>query len=194
MAGGTERREALLRVAIAAVCIGALVLIVVIMDGSESDRAIADVLGASVALAFYSLIASAGWILAQRGGAHAFLGYVTIVLAVLAFAAAMRAIFSFDLFGSGGGMTAFAVTTILALAAGQASALLALSGENDADGLRLARVGTLLALLALAVMAVIEVSSGGRDIGLKAFGVVAVLYLLGVVSLPLLRGLQRPTG
>lgn len=194
MAGGSETREALLRAAIAAACIGALVLIVVIMDGSDSDRAIADVLGASVALTFYCLIGSAGWILARRGGAHAFLGYVTIVLAVLAFAAAMKGIFSFDPFGSGDSANAFAVTTILALAAGQASALLALSGENDSDGLRLARVGTLFALLALAVMAVIEVSSGGRDIGLKAFGVVAVLYLLGAVSLPLLRGLQRPAG
>jgi hypothetical protein len=186
-----ETREALLRLAVAAVCIGALVLIVVIMVGSETDRAIADVLAASVALTFYCLIGSAGWILARRGGAHAFLGYVTIVLAVLAFAAAMKGIFSFDPFGSSGSATAFAVTTILALAAGQASALLAVSGEDDADGLRVARVGTLLALLALAVMAVIEVASGGRDIGLKAFGVVAVLYLLGAVSLPILRALQR---
>jgi hypothetical protein len=192
MAGGTETRESLLRLLVAAACVGALVLIVVIMSGSDSDRAIADVLGASVAVTFYCLIGSAGWIQTRRGGGQAFLGYVTIVLAALAFAAALRAIFDFELFANDDGVTAFAVTTILALAAGQASALLALSGENDSDGLRVARVGTLMALCALAVMAVIEVASGGRDIGLKAFGVVAVLYLLGAVSLPILRGLQQP--
>ncbi len=191
MAGGSDTTESLLRILITALCVGALVLIVVIMSGSETDRAIADVLGAVVALSYYCLIGSAGWILARKGGNHAFFGYVTLVVAVLAFATAMRVIVGFDPFGDENGATPFAVTAILALAAGQACVLLAFAGESDSDGLRLTRIGTLLALAALAVMAVIEVSSGGRDIGLKAFGVISVLYLLGTASLPILRALQR---
>ncbi len=190
MAGGSDTTE-LPRILITALCVGALVLIIVIMSGSETDRTIADVLGAVVALSYYCLIGSAGWMLARKGGNHAFFGYATLVVAVLAFATAMRVIVGFDPFGGENGVTPLAVTAILALAAGQACVLLAFSGENDSDGLRLTRIGTLLALAALALMAVIEVSSGGRDIGLKAFGVVSVLYLLGTASLPILVALQR---
>ncbi|HEY1355600.1 MAG TPA: hypothetical protein VGF09_04730 [Solirubrobacterales bacterium] len=191
MAGETGTAETLLRLLIAALWVGALVLIVVIMDGSDTDRAIFDVLAAVVVLAFYCLIGSAGWILARKGGNYAFFGYATVVASVLAFAAAMKGVLAFDPFGSRDEVTAFAVTTILALGAGQASVLLAFSNEDESDASRLTRIGALLALAALAVMAIIEVSSGGQDIALKAFGVVAVLYLLGALSLPILRGLQR---
>jgi hypothetical protein len=64
---------------------------------------------------------------------------------------------------------------------------------------------TALTIAALSLMVVVEVSRPGSDLSPKAFGIISVLFLLGTISLPLLRGLQagdrelaggdpRPTG
>ena len=54
------------------------------------------------------------------------------------------------------------------------------------------RAGVILAITILCLMAVVEISSPGKDIGVRPIAVVAVLYILGTVLLPLLR--QVSTG
>jgi hypothetical protein len=59
---------------------------------------------------------------------------------------------------------------------------------DDADPVRITRGLTALAFAVLAVMVTLEIVTPGRQVvGPKAFGIVCVLYLLGVVTLPLLR-------
>ena len=54
------------------------------------------------------------------------------------------------------------------------------------------RAGVLVTIGALCLMATIDISSNGSDIDPRAFGVGAVLYLLGTVLLPLLRRRAEP--
>jgi hypothetical protein len=82
---------------------------------------------------------------------------------------------------------------VLALGGGHASLLLRGANEADADSVRAIRTVVLLAIAALCLMAVSEISSNGSQIDPRAFGVLAVLYLLGTVLLPLVRRSSTPS-
>jgi catechol 2,3-dioxygenase-like lactoylglutathione lyase family enzyme len=92
-----------------------------------------------------------------------------------------------SLWGSGDGWRPAVYTLILALAAGHTAILLAAGGKADDQAVRQVRGATILALWILVGLVFVEISSPGPDLGIEVIGVFAVLYLLGVLLLPLVR-------
>jgi catechol 2,3-dioxygenase-like lactoylglutathione lyase family enzyme len=185
MRDGADSTGAVVRLLIAVLCGAALLLIVLILSGSEIDDTSGKAIGTAVALAFFSLTGVAGSNLANRRPEFALFGYATATMSLIAFLAVLGAIWSSDLFDDDWRVAGD--TIVLAIAAGHASLLLASVHDGDSEAVRLTRAGTLLAIGVLCLMAVVEISSQGEDVGPKAIGVVAVLYVLGTALLPLLR-------
>ena len=175
---------------IAALCAVALVLIIVIAGKPNGGDANGRVIGVTLVVTVFTLCGFAGWTLGRRDhGTAGLIGQMTLVLSVLAFLAALRAIIDFDPFS--GSNEALKFVAILALAAGQASAILATAQPDDPGELRVVRGLTALAVAALGLMVTEEiVTPGDQFVGPKAFGIVSVLYLLGLACLPLLRHLR----
>jgi hypothetical protein len=191
MPGESREYRPIARALVAAVCLAALVVIVLVLSGSETDLTAERVLVFSVALALFSLTGAAGMKLAARGPVlvtFAF-GYVTVILSLLAFGEAIATFWSEDwLFGD---QWRTAVETgLVALAAANISLLLASERPEDGGELHAARGGAVIAIVVLTVLALIEISSPGRDVGVKPMAVFAVLYVLGAVLIPLLRQAQ----
>ena len=76
---------------------------------------------------------------------------------------------------------------ILAIGAGHASLLLGSARAGEGESVRLVRIGVLAAIVILCTMAIVDISVRGRDIGVRPTAIVAVLYVLGTILLPLLR-------
>lgn len=183
--GGSDRVRAVVRILIAVLCGAALLLIVLILSGSRLDDTAGRAIWTAVALAFFSLTAVAGSNLANHRPGLALFGYTTVALSALAFMGILGAIWASDLSSDTGRAVGDAV--VLAIASGHASLLLASASGGDSEAVRLTRTGTLLAMGLLSLLAIIEISSPGEDIGPKPIAVVAVLYVLGAILLPLLR-------
>jgi peptidoglycan/LPS O-acetylase OafA/YrhL len=178
----TDDLRGVLKFSIGLLCAAAFVLILVILSGGEVDDTSGKAIGTAIALASLSLTALAGSHLSLRRPQLALFGYATVLISGLAFL-----------------LTAFAIWTepenpkavfyalILALACGHTSVLLASSDEGDSDGVRMVRYGTVAALWLLAVLAIAEISDHGNQVDPQGMGVVAVLYALGAIVLPLLR-------
>jgi len=168
---------------VAVLCLAAAVLIVLIL-GSSSDDLSGKAVAAVILLAPFSLCALAGFFLVQRQPRLAVLGMATIGLAATTFFVVL------DLFWSGGfsGRNVSAETlAILTVASGQTSLLLSLRRDEDGPMVNGALFGSVVALALLVALAVIEISDSGADIGPKPFGILSVLYLLGILLAPLLR-------
>jgi hypothetical protein len=176
---GEEAARALVRFLIAALCAGALLLILLISSGSDIDEDSARAIGTASAIAFFSLTGVAGLSLAGRRPELAWFGYLTVVASAIATLMMIGTIWSGD---DAPWETAF-IALILAFAGGHASVLLA--PVDSTENLRLVRNGTLLALAVLVTMSTIAI--GGGDFGVEPIAIVAVLYALGTVVLALLR-------
>jgi hypothetical protein len=173
------------RYLIAVLCAAALLLIILILAGSDVDETSARAIGTAVALAVFSLTGMAGKSLASRRPDLSLLGYLTAAVSLAAFPAAANAIWDADLFGAGG--TAAGDTLVLALAGGHASLLLGSQREEDGEAVRLVRAGVLAAIALLSLIAIVEISSDGEHVGAQAIAVLVVLYVLGTIVLPVLR-------
>jgi hypothetical protein len=184
MSSGGSSAAGLARIAVAALCVGAAVLIVLIL-GSPSDDLSGKSIGAAVLFAPFSLCALAGLLLVERQPQLAVFGMATIGLAVATYFVVL------DAFWSGGGFTGRNVSVetlaIGTIAAGQASMLLSFKHDEDSPMVNGALFGSIAALALVAALAVVEISDSGSDLGPKPFGVLSVLYLLGVLLAPLLR-------
>ncbi len=172
------------RLLIAALCAAALVVILAIVGDSELDEASWKAIGTAIALAFFSLTAIAGTNLAARRPELSLFGYLTAILSIVAFVTMTSTIWGnvLDSDWKGAG-----IATVLALASGHVSLLLGSARSEDSDTVRLVRGGVILAAAVLCLMAVVEISSRGEDVGIRTIAVVAVLYVLGTILLPLLR-------
>ncbi|HET9199276.1 MAG TPA: hypothetical protein VFN92_13600 [Solirubrobacterales bacterium] len=176
--------QGVIKLSVGVLCAAAFVLILIILSGSELDDTSAKAIGTAVALAFLSLTAVAGSHLTLRQPQLSLLGFATIAISGLAFLATAAAIWSdFD----GDGWKSAGSCLILAFAGGHTCVLLSGAGERDGDGIKAVRYGTIAALWLLATLAIAELSSSGDDVDPQGLGVVAVLYALGTVLLPLLR-------
>jgi drug/metabolite transporter (DMT)-like permease len=188
----TDNEDALgfiVRMLIAALCMAALLLIGVIVSGSKLDDTSGKTIATAIGFAFYSLTSMAGLSLAARRQSMAPFGYTVAVVSIAAFLTGAAA---FWLGGNSDRWELPGILLILALGGGHASLLLKGSRETDADAVSAIRVGVLLAIAALCLMAVAEITSDGDQIDPRAFGVFAVLYLLGTVLLPLVRRSSDP--
>jgi hypothetical protein len=164
-------------------CAAAFVLILIILSGSDVDDDSARGIGTAMALAFLSLTAVAGSHLSLRQPQLTLLGHATVLISAIAFLVTTAAIWS----GGDNNWKLAVYTLILAFACGHSSVLLASLDERDSDGVRMIRGGTLVALWLLVGLAIGAIASPGRDVSPKALGVVAILYALGALILPLLR-------
>lgn len=182
MLGADDLRQ-VLRFSVALLCGAAFVLILIILSNGDVDDTSGRAIGTAIALAFLSLTAVAGSHLSLRHPQLSLFGLATVGVSALAFLFTLVAIWSEDHWKLAGDFL------ILAFACGHTSVLLAGRGETDSQAVELVRAGTILFLWLLVVLALAEISSSGNDVGEKELGVVAVLYALGTVVLPLLRRL-----
>jgi len=172
-----------LRLSIGVLCAAALVLILIILSGSRVDDTSAKAIGTAMALAFLSLTGVAGSHLSMRRPHLALVGHATAVVSGLAFVVTVAALWSgLD----DGGWRPAAYSLIVAFACGHSCVLLAGSAAEESDGVQLVRAGTIAALWFLVALAITEISSRGPDHA-QGIGVVAVVYGLGTIVLPLLR-------
>jgi catechol 2,3-dioxygenase-like lactoylglutathione lyase family enzyme len=173
------------RFAIGLLCVAAFVLILIIVSGSDLDETSGKAIETAVALAFLSLTAVAGSHLALRQPRLALFGHLTALISALAFLLTASAIWA----GSDDSLwETAAYALILAFACGHSSVLMAGADESDSSEVEAVRGGTIVALWLLAVLAAGAIaSSGSDDIPPQAIGVVAVLYALGTIVLPLIR-------
>jgi hypothetical protein len=123
------------------------------------------------------------------GGAY----YLTAAVSLLAFLAVMSALWIHGFEGDGGEWRIAGIGLVLALAGGHASQLLSTARPEDAEEVRLVRGATIVPLGMLAVVAVAELASRGQRIGPKPIAILIVLYLLGALLVPVLRG-AKPRG
>jgi hypothetical protein len=182
MSGG-DPIQMVVRFLIAVLCAAALLLIVVIASGSELDDTSGKAIGTAAALAAFSLTGVAGTNLARRRPDVGLLGYSSALASLAALVLVSGAIWDIR----GGDWNLAGIAIVLAVAGGHASLLLASVRDEDSDAVRLARGGTLLAIAVLSLMAVVEIAADGEEIDPRLFGVVAVVYVLGTLLLPLLR-------
>jgi hypothetical protein len=187
MSGGEDRAVALARIAVAVLCLAAAVLIVLIL-GSSSDDLSGKAIMALLLFAPFSLCALAGFLLVERQPDLAALGMATIGLAVAAYFVVLDSFWSGG--GFGGQRVAVETLAICTIAAGQISMLLSFRHGEDGPTVNGALFGSIAALVLLVALAVIEIADSGADIGPKPFGIVSVLYLLGVLLVPLLRRVE----
>jgi peptidoglycan/LPS O-acetylase OafA/YrhL len=171
-----------LKFAIGLLCAAAFVLILIVLSGSQLDDTSGKAIGTAVAVAFLSLTAVAGSQLTLRQPQLSLFGYLTVGVSGLALLVTFVAIWSG--FESDNWRPAI-YCLIVAFACGHSSVLLS-TAEPD-DRISLVRAATVAALWLLVVMAIVEISSPGNDVDPQGFGVLAILYALGTVVLPLLR-------
>lgn len=184
---GDENLGSLLRICIALLCVGAAVLIGVILTSDPLDEESGKALASAVVLAFLFLVAAAGANLVERQPGIATIGYLTIAVAAAAFAITTYLVWK-DFFMSSSGTAHWAWYALIgAFALGNTSALLAGHDDADADSVKLVRLGTVVVLWALVITVIAEIRVSGHDVNPQQMGVTAVLYGLGVLLLPLLR-------
>ncbi len=193
MAGTSNLTRPIVQTLIAALCVAALLLIVTILNGSGLNQTAGRSIGTAVAFSFFGLTGVSGLFLLERRPGLGAVALPTVALSAIAFVLISVAIWSPQ---HEHGWHAAVYAGILAAATSQASLLLATARPTEVESIRLVRAGTILAVGLLAALTIVAISSPGRDVGAKPIGVVAVLYLLGNILLPLMRrsGVDRPPG
>lgn len=178
--------ESVARIAVAVLCAAAVVAMIAVLGGSNSDGAKA--LYVAILLALFSLTGSAGLRLAARGPevvTYVF-GYLTIAISAIAFGKAVSTVWSADWFFGGNAKTA-AQLTLATIAAANVSLLLSTERFEDGVDVHAARAGAVLSIVVLTVLAIVETSKPGQDVGIKPMAVFAILYVLCAALIPLLR-------
>jgi hypothetical protein len=170
-----------IKLSIGVLCVAAFVLILVILSGNRLDETSGRAIGTAVALAFLSLTGIAGSHLQLRRPQMALFGLATIGVSVLAFLVVSVAIWGEDNWESAG------ICLVLAFACAHSSVLLAGIDDEDDDTVRFVRGGTIVALWLFALAVIAELFESGDNVSLQGVGVLAVLYALGTLLLPLLR-------
>lgn len=179
---GADDLRLVLKFSVGLLCGAAFVLILIILSNGDVDDTSGQAIETAIALAFLSLTAVAGSHLNLRRPQLSLLGFATVAVSALALLATLVAIWSEDHWQLA------ASCLIVAFACGHTSVLLAGRDEADGQALELVRAATILFLWLLVALALAEISD--RHVEEKQLGVVAVLYALGAVVLPLLRRMQ----
>ena len=189
MQARTQARQLFYRIVVAALCVTALVAILGFLSG-DFDETDARVIGTTIALVVYSSTSLAGFSLLNRAMA-ALLGYAGIAASALGFLTWMNLIWSDSGFETEGTWKAAFLFLVLALGTAHASLLILRQRRTDPPAVRAVIGSTLFLIATLASMLVIalleEVESGTYY---RFLGVVAVLWVLGTILVPVLRKAQ----
>jgi hypothetical protein len=170
---------------IALLCLTALIAIIAVLNGESFDEDAARALGTAAALTVYMLAALAGRSLSQRRIELSTFGWITVLTAALGFLVTVVAIWSDDNWQAAGCLL------VASLATAHISVLLGGASPEEPDSARVVRWGTGLVATLLATMLIVEIAEGGEAIDAQGIGVVAILYVLGTVLLPLTRAGSR---
>jgi hypothetical protein len=166
--------------------LGAAILIVLILGGSEDVQA--KVGEASLLFLLFSINSLAGFLLIKRRPELTLLGGAAIGLSVAAYFVILDSIFSHDLISTsetGSSSDAVGLLFVITLLTSQASMLLAFRRDEDSPLVNLTLSVGLIALALLTALTILATT--GTDVGAKVYAVLAVLYLLGALLPPCLR-------
>jgi hypothetical protein len=175
---------------IALLCLAALVAIGAVLSGNGLDEDAARALGTAAALTIYMLAGLAGRSLSERRSELSALGWITVLIAAAGFLVTVVAIWSED--GGDDDWKAAGCLLVATLATAHVSLLLRGASPEEPDSARFLRWGTVLVATLLATMLIVEIAEGGEAIDPQGIGVVAILYVLGTVLLPLVRAGSTP--
>lgn len=170
----------LARIVIWALCLGAFVVILLILGGSEATQQ--KVGWATLLFVIFSLNSLPGLLLIQRRPELTPFGATALALSVAAYFVLLGSIFSHGWFEV---HTSVGILLLLAVVAGQASMLLAFGQDEDSPLVNATLVGSLIVLALLVVLGIVSIT--GTKIGDKVYGTLAVLYLLSALLPPCLR-------
>jgi hypothetical protein len=189
-----EQLKSALRIVIALLCLGAAILLVKIFtaDGFDNPDG-AKAFETAIALAFISLAVGAGIHLIGRQPGMAAVGYLTILVGIVAL------LLTANLIWREGNFLEEVTTSerwawytlIGTIALGILSTLLAGHDDFDADSVKLVRGMTVFALFGLFVAVIVEVSVSGQRVNHNLLGSLSVFYVLGSLVLPLLSRITR---
>jgi hypothetical protein len=121
--------------------------------------------------------------LAVRRPSLNWFGYLTVLLALAAFGLATWKLWD-GLFFFGDDWQLPIAVTVAALACGQVSLLLAWASGGGA--VTLVALGAAAMIVAIAVLTVLSIAVDDFQVDGRVYGVLAILYLLGIGLLPLL--------
>jgi hypothetical protein len=176
----------LARIAVWGLSLGAAILIVLILGGSEDVQA--KVGEASLLVVLFSINSLGGFLLIERRPELTLLGAATIGLSIAAYFVVLDSIFSHGLISTsdtGSSSDAVWLLLVITFLTSQASMLLAFRRDEDSPLIDLALSVGLIALALLTVLAIL--AAAGTNVGSKVYAVLAVLYLLGALLPPCLR-------
>lgn len=151
-------------------------------DTYGSYTVLSKLLPTVVAAVLFSLVIGSGVRLAERQKSLAPVGFLTVLLGLIAFAAAVRQSFWHGLSGDPNLAESL---WIAAIASGQISLLLSWPRRGDRGPAMATAVLGSLATTALAVATVVEIANQGSDVSRELVGILMVAYLLGLVLVPL---------
>jgi hypothetical protein len=129
--------------------------------------------------------------LALAGTRFAFVGAIGAAVSLAAFGLALYLTWADDIFDGDGPWKLFGVALTIAASLAQTSLLLALAGKR---GVGVGLGATLVAVTVVAAMIIVPITTGGEDLGdgyWRAFGVVAILDVLGTVVLTAIGAFRR---
>ncbi len=174
--------RSVIRVLIGVLCAAAALLIVLILDGSGIDETAGKAIATAIALSVFGLTGIAGLFLIERRPELGALAGATTLVSVVAFPWVTAALWSGNI-----GWRGATCITLGALALAQASMLFGSGRPEDGEAVRRLILGTAVAVCALAAMGIVDIVAEDSVFGAKLIAVVAVLYLLGNLLLPLAR-------
>jgi|GEM_PF-3362517 len=170
----------LARIAVWGLSLGAAILVVLILGGSEGTQE--KVGWATLLFLIFSLNSLPGLLLIQRRPGLTSFGATALALSVATYFVLLDSFFSHGWFEV---HTAVGILLLLAVIAGQASMLLAFGRDEDSPLVNAVLAGSLAVLALVVVLGVLSIT--GTHIGDKVYGTLAVLYLLGALLPPCLR-------
>lgn len=163
-------------------CVIAVIAIVAVLSDAEDGALAGKLVYATVVLTVFSLVSLAGVLLSVRRPELAWLGYLTVVAGLVAFALIARKIWNRDGFFDGG-WDVPSSATLVALGLGQVSLLLGWARQSGP--IRLIALAASAAIAALATLGVLATAFDDFEVGARVLGVLAIVYLLGIALLPL---------
>lgn len=184
-----EAAGAVATVAAVLLCGMAIVGIAIVLSTSDLEDTVARLTAVTALLILLSPMGLAGLVLSRRRPALAWFGYATVAIEFVAFAIIVREIWGDNTFFLLGFSKVSVIALFVAIACGQVCLLLAWAR----NGLLVRTVGSASALViaVLATLGILEIVSQ-IDLSDRVYGVLAILYLLGVALLPLLTLSDEP--
>jgi hypothetical protein len=178
----------MLPILIGALCLAAVVAIVAVLSDGELDDTGWRALGTAVALSLYTLAGMACLPLGDRRPELALLGQIGAVTAALGLVITVLGIWidpNRDVWWE-----AIGIALVISLALAHVCLLMRRDPRQEGRFTGVLRVCTVGVTALLALLLVVEISGDGEEVDAQALGVVAILYVLGTVLLPLVRRLE----